>query len=31
MKTKLVWDEDKRKSNIAKHGLDFADARLVLD
>ena len=27
----LIWDEDKRRSNIAKHGLDFADARMVLD
>jgi uncharacterized DUF497 family protein len=31
MKTKLTWDEDKRQSNIAKHGLDFADAHLVLN
>ena len=31
MKTKLTWDENKRQSNIAKHGLDFADAHLVLD
>jgi uncharacterized DUF497 family protein len=22
---KLTWDENKRKSNLAKHGLDFAD------
>lgn len=21
----IVWDEPKRQSNIAKHGLDFAD------
>ncbi|MEM0942893.1 MAG: BrnT family toxin [Pseudomonadota bacterium] len=21
------WDEEKRRSNIAKHGLDFADAQ----
>ena len=31
MKTKLIWDENKRQSNMAKHGLDFADANLVLD
>jgi len=24
------WDEDKNKSNIAKHGLDFELARYVL-
>ena len=30
MKTKLAWDEDKRQLNIAKHGLDFADAHMVL-
>ncbi len=22
---RIVWDEPKRQSNIAKHGLDFAD------
>ena len=22
---KIVWDEPKRRANIAKHGLDFAD------
>jgi uncharacterized DUF497 family protein len=22
---KLTWDENKRKSNLTKHGLDFAD------
>lgn len=22
----LEWDEDKRRSNLEKHGLDFADA-----
>lgn len=21
----IVWDEPKRQSNLAKHGLDFAD------
>ena len=25
------WDEAKRKANIAKHGLDFADASRVFD
>lgn len=23
----LEWDEDKRRANIQKHGLDFADAK----
>lgn len=23
----LEWDQDKRRANIQKHGLDFADAR----
>jgi hypothetical protein len=27
----IVWDERKRISNIAKHGLDFRDASLVYD
>jgi uncharacterized protein len=27
----LIWDEKKRAANIRKHGLDFADARLVYD
>jgi hypothetical protein len=27
----IVWDEAKRKTNLAKHGLDFADAHLVYD
>jgi uncharacterized protein len=26
-----VWDEAKRKSNLKKHGLDFADAFLVYE
>ena len=26
-----VWDEAKRKSNLEKHGLDFADAYLVYE
>ena len=28
---RLIWDEDKRMANLAKHGLDFADAGEVLD
>jgi len=31
METRLIWDEDKRRANIAKHGLDFAQAGEVLD
>jgi uncharacterized protein len=27
----LDWDEAKRKTNLQKHGLDFADAGLVYD
>ena len=27
----FVWDEAKRKSNLAKHGLDSKDAHLVYD
>lgn len=23
----IIWDEPKRETNLAKHGLDFADAR----
>ena len=26
---KFIWDENKRKINRKKHGLDFADAELV--
>ncbi len=26
---RFVWDEEKRNSNVAKHGLDFADAEKV--
>ena len=26
----LEWDEDKREANLAKHGMDFADAVKVL-
>jgi uncharacterized DUF497 family protein len=28
---KYEWDEAKRQSNLLKHGLDFADADLVLE
>ena len=31
MQTRLTWDETKRRSNLRKHGLDFADAGEVLD
>ncbi len=31
METRLIWDEAKRRSNLRRHGLDFADARAVLD
>ena len=31
MDTPLIWDEDKREANLAKHGLDFADAAWVLE
>ena len=27
----ISWDEAKRKANIAKHGLDFADASRVFE
>ena len=27
---KIVWDETKRRANIKKHGLDFADAMHIL-
>jgi uncharacterized protein len=27
----FTWDDKKRASNLAKHGLDFEDARLVFD
>ena len=26
---KFTWDEAKRKTNLAKHGFDFADAGAV--
>lgn len=28
---RFTWDEAKRKANLAKHGLDFADASRVFD
>lgn len=28
---RLTWDEAKRAANLAKHGLDFAQAHRVLD
>ncbi len=31
MKNKLIWDETKRQTNLKKHGLDFADANIVLE
>ncbi|MFT3816463.1 MAG: BrnT family toxin [Rubrivivax sp.] len=31
MGMRLVWDEAKRRANLAKHGLDFADAGEVLE
>jgi uncharacterized DUF497 family protein len=27
---KIVWDESKRRANLKKHGLDFADAARVM-
>ncbi|MEA1050501.1 BrnT family toxin [Lamprobacter modestohalophilus] len=27
----ITWDDAKRRSNLAKHGLDFAEAEAVLD
>ena len=30
VRTKLIWDKTKRASNLAKHGLDFANASMVL-
>lgn len=31
MKPPYTWDEAKRQGNLAKHGLDFADAGEVLE
>lgn len=30
MTRRLIWDDAKRRANLAKHGLDFADAGEVL-
>ena len=30
MGSRYTWDEAKRRSNLAKHGLDFANADMVL-
>ena len=27
----LTWDENKRRSNLAKHGIDFAELEAVFD
>ena len=27
----MFWDEIKRQANLEKHGLDFADAPMVLE
>jgi uncharacterized protein len=27
----VLWDPDKRQTNLDKHGLDFIDAMMVLD
>jgi uncharacterized protein len=31
MSVRLTWDEAKRRANLARHGLDFADAWWVLE
>lgn len=31
MKPHYTWDEAKRQRNLTKHGLDFADAAVVLE
>jgi uncharacterized DUF497 family protein len=31
MKNTLIWDDNKRQSNLQKHGLDFANANEVLE
>ncbi len=31
LKLDFEWDEDKRQSNLLKHGLDFEDARYFFD
>ena len=31
MNAHILWDETKRQANLDKHGLDFADAVMVLE
>jgi len=31
LSVEFEWDEDKRRANIEKHGLDFEDASAVFD
>lgn len=31
MSTHILWDETKREANCDKHGLDFADAVMLLE
>ena len=31
MSTPILWDDTKRQANLDKHGLDFADAPMVLE
>lgn len=31
MTGRILWDATKQQANLAKHGLDFADAVMVLD
>ena len=31
MVSMFTWDEDKRRANLDKHGIDFADAEKILD
>lgn len=31
MGSRILWDEVKRQANLAKHGLDFIDAVMVLE
>jgi uncharacterized DUF497 family protein len=31
MAPQFTWNDDKRARNLAKHGLDFGDADMVLD
>ena len=28
---KFTWDEEKNKLNVAKHGIDFSDAKFVFE